>query len=154
MSLSKPHLVGLNHIALEVGDVEDALRFYESIFTFKLRGSHKDEQGRIDMAFIDLGDQLLALSGGRTQPPDTGRHFGLVVDDRTEVMALAKTAGAKMMDRGFNFLDPWGNHIEIVAYRDVQYSKLDEVLRSMGLALDKGKEALDELRKKGIFQKN
>lgn len=68
MSLSKPHLVGLNHIALEVGDVEDALRFYESIFTFKLRGSHKDEQARIDMAFIDLGDQFLALSGGRTSP--------------------------------------------------------------------------------------
>jgi catechol 2,3-dioxygenase-like lactoylglutathione lyase family enzyme len=134
MSLSKPHLVGLTHVVLEVGDVEDALRFYESIFTFKLRGSHKDEQGRIDMAFIDLGDQFLALSGGRTQPSDTGRHFGLVVDDRNEVMASAKTAGAKMMDRGFNFLDSWGNHIEIVAYRDVQYSKPDGVLCSMGLA--------------------
>jgi catechol 2,3-dioxygenase-like lactoylglutathione lyase family enzyme len=153
LSVSKPRLVGLNHIALEVGDVEDALRFYESIFSFTLRGSHKNDQGRMDMAFIDMGDQFLALSSGRTQTPDTGRHFGLVVDDRSEAMALAKAAGAKILDRDFNFLDPWGNHIEIVAYRDVQYSKRDEVLRSMGLALDKSEDARDQLAKKGITQK-
>lgn len=102
------------------------------------------------MAFIDMGDQFLALSSGRTQSPDTGRHFGLVVDDRSQVMALAKAAGAKALEGNFNFLDPWGNHIEIVAYRDVQYSKLDGVLRSMGLALDKSEDAREQLRQKGV----
>jgi catechol 2,3-dioxygenase-like lactoylglutathione lyase family enzyme len=151
MSGPKPRLVGLNHIAIEVGDVEEALRFYEAIFSFELRGSHRDDQGRLVMAFVDMGDQFLALSGGRTQPPDTGRHFGLVVDDRSQVMALAKAAGAKVLDGNFNFLDPWGNHIEIVAYRDVQYSKSEEVLRSMGLALDKSEDAREQLRQKGAL---
>ena len=95
--------------------MDEALRFYGSIFAFELRGSHKDDQGRTAMAFIDMGDQFLALSSGRTQAPDTGRHFGLVVDDRSEVMALAQAAGAKTTEgRPFNFLDPWGNHVEIV----------------------------------------
>jgi catechol 2,3-dioxygenase-like lactoylglutathione lyase family enzyme len=151
MSGSKPRLVGLNHIALEVGDVEEALRFYEKIFAFTLRGSHRDDQGRLVMAFIDMGDQFLTLSSGRTQAPDTGRHFGLVVDDRSEVMALAKTAGAKVLEGNFNFLDPWGNHIEVVAYRDVQYSKPDGLLRAMGLTLDKSEDAREQLRKKGAL---
>ncbi|WP_158807826.1 VOC family protein [Beijerinckia sp. L45] len=148
MSVSRPSLVGLNHIALEVEDVEEALRFYESVFEFELRGSLKDDQGRLTMAFIDMGDQFLALSGGRTQPPDTGRHFGLVVDDRSRVMDLAKAAGAKVAAGDFNFLDPWGNHIEVVAYRDVQFSKRDEVLRAMGLDLEKSEEARKQLREK------
>jgi catechol 2,3-dioxygenase-like lactoylglutathione lyase family enzyme len=153
MTASKPRLVGLNHVALEVGDVEEALRFYASIFAFDLRGSHEDDQGRMDMAFIDMGDQFLALSGGRTQAPDTGRHFGLVVDDRSEVMARARAAGAKILaERDFNFLDPWGNHIEIVAYRDVQFLKRDEVLRAMGLALEKSGAAREQLREKGLHE--
>ena len=106
MNANKPRLVGLNHIALEVGDVEEALRFYGSVFAFDLRGTHKDDQGRTVMAFIDLGDQFLALIGGRTQAPDTERHFGLVVDDRDVVMDLAKAAGASATDRPFNFIDP------------------------------------------------
>lgn len=84
MSTSKPRLVGLNHIAIEVGSVDDALRFYGSVFGFVIRGRHQDDDGRTTMAFIDMGDQFLALSGGRTQEPDTGRHFGLVVDDRSK----------------------------------------------------------------------
>jgi catechol 2,3-dioxygenase-like lactoylglutathione lyase family enzyme len=147
----KANLVGLNHVAIEVDDVDEALHFYGRIFTFKLRGSHRDGHGRLVMAFIDMGDQFLALSRGRTQPPDSARHFGLVVDDRSTVMSMAKAAGAKILEgRAFNFLDPWGNHIEVVAYRDVQYSKPDTILATMGLALDKSHEAREELREKGM----
>jgi catechol 2,3-dioxygenase-like lactoylglutathione lyase family enzyme len=153
MASAKSRLVGLNHVAIEVADVEEDLRFYGIIFKFELRGKHQDEQGRTAMAFLDMGDQFLALSAGRTQAPDTGRHFGLVVDDRSEVLALATAAGAKILaGRGFNFPDPWGNHIEIVAYRDVQFSKLDGVLSAMGLSHEKSAEAREELRKKGIGQ--
>jgi hypothetical protein len=100
------------------------------------------------MAFLDMGDQFIALIAGREQPKDTNRHFGLVVDDRSRVMALAEAAGAKILERPFNFRDPWGNHVEVVAYRDVQFSKTDEVLRGMGLRLDKSDEAREELRRK------
>jgi catechol 2,3-dioxygenase-like lactoylglutathione lyase family enzyme len=152
MSSSKPRVVGLNHIALEVGDVEEALRFYASIFSFELRGSHENEEGRVDMAFIDMGDQFLALSRGRHQVPARDRHFGLVVDDRSEVRRLAIQAGAKMLDGPFlDFLDPWGNRIEIVEYGDLQFSKTPSVLRAMGLShLRKSEEAQDELRQKGM----
>lgn len=103
------------------------------------------------MAVIGMGDQFLALSAGRTQPPDTGRHFGLVVDDRSQVMALAESAGAKLAEgRQFNILDLWGNHIKIVSCSDVQYMKNREVLRSMGLTLQKSDAALEELWRKGI----
>ncbi|EJC80219.1 lactoylglutathione lyase family protein [Rhizobium leguminosarum bv. trifolii WSM2297] len=151
MANSKPKLIGLNHIALVVGDVDEALRFYGAVFSFELRGCHKDDDGRVQMAFLDMGDQFLALARGRKQSPDKGRHFGLVVDDRSDVMTLAAEAGATVPEgRPFNFLDPWGNHIEVVDYRDVQFTKTDAVLKSMGLKLDKGPEALEELRKKGI----
>ena len=72
----RPRLVGLNHIALEVGSVEQALVFYGKIFRFELRGRHGGEDGRPAMAFVDMGDQFLALSEGRQQAPDQGRHFG------------------------------------------------------------------------------
>ncbi|UIY43558.1 VOC family protein [Methylobacterium radiotolerans] len=148
MTASKPRLVGLNHVALEVGDIGEALRFYRAVFSFELRGTHEDEAGRTVMAFLDMGDQFLALTAGREQPADTDRHFGLVVDDRTGVMELAERAGATVLDRPFNFLDPWGNHLEIVSYRDVQFTKAGEVLRGMGLDLGKSEEALEELRRK------
>lgn len=148
MSTSKPRLVGLNHVALEVGDIEDALRFYGAVFAFELRGRHDGGDGHPAMAFLDMGDQFLALIAGREQPTDTNRHVGLVVDDRSAVMELAQAAGATVLDRPFNFLDPWGNHLEIVAYRDVQFTKAAEVLRGMGLELDKSAEAQAELRKK------
>ncbi|MFF8803177.1 MULTISPECIES: VOC family protein [unclassified Methylobacterium] len=148
MIVSKPRLVGLNHIALEVGDIEEALRFYGSVFAFELRGRHDAAADHPAMAFLDMGDQFIALIGGRTQPRDDERHFGLVVDDRSAVMELAEAAGAMMLDRPFNFRDPWGNHLEIVVYADVQFTKADEVLRGMGLDLRKREEALDELRGK------
>lgn len=142
---TKPHIVGMNHIALEVSDIEEALAFYARIFTFKLRGR---SQGA---AFIDMGDQFIALMEGRLQGPDDHRHFGLVVDDRSHVRELAEAAGATMLgDARLDFLDPWGNRIQVVEYRDLQFTKTPAVLKAMGLELDKSEEAKAELRKKGM----
>jgi catechol 2,3-dioxygenase-like lactoylglutathione lyase family enzyme len=142
----RARLVGLNHVALEVGDVEEALSFYGRIFEIELRG-------RIPgMAFIDIGDQFIALSERRTQPPDQARHFGLVVDDRAAVRAALEEAGADVLPgRGLDFRDPWGNHLQIVEYSDIQFTKAPEVLEGMGLQdLRKRPEALRELREKGL----
>ncbi|SFN47004.1 Glyoxalase/Bleomycin resistance protein/Dioxygenase superfamily protein [Nitrosospira briensis] len=142
---TKPYIVGINHIALEVGDIEEALAFYGRIFNFKLRG-----RGR-GSAFIDMGDQFIALMEGRSQSADDQRHFGLVVDDRSHVRELAEAAGATMLEGGrLDFLDPWGNRVQVVEYRDLQFTKAPGVLKSMGLELDKSEEAQAELRKKGI----
>ena len=142
---AKPRMVGLNHIALEVGDIDEALVFYGAIFDFELRGRG---EGR---AFIDMGDQFLALMEGRNQKPDEQRHFGLVVDDRSRVRDLAQAAGGKLMDGPFlDFLDPWGNRIEVVEYADLQFTKSDAVLKSMGLTLEKSSKAKEELREKSI----
>lgn len=135
---------GINHVALEVGDVDEALEFYGRIFDLKLRGRSRG------MAFVDLGDQFIALERGRTQPPDRGRHFGLVVDDRERAVELFVAAGAERLGH-HDFLDPWGNHIQLVDYRDVQFTKAPEVLRGMGLdGLEKSERALGELRAKGL----
>jgi catechol 2,3-dioxygenase-like lactoylglutathione lyase family enzyme len=151
MSTGKPRLVGINHIALEVGDIEQALHFYGSIFSFELRGCHKDDDGHPDMAFIDMGDQFLALSRGRHQAPDQGRHFGLVVDDRSKVRSLAEAAGATVLaGRFLDFLDPWGNRVEVVEYGDLQFAKTPGVLRSMGLHLQKSPQAQKEIGEKGM----
>lgn len=142
---TKPRMVGINHVALEVGNIEEALAFYARIFTFELRGRGQHS------AFIDMGDQFIALSEGRSQSPDDDRHFGLVVDDRSSVRELAKAAGAKILEGGFlDFLDPWGNRIQVVEYRDLQFTKTDGVLKFMKLDLDKTEEAQSELHKKGI----
>jgi catechol 2,3-dioxygenase-like lactoylglutathione lyase family enzyme len=138
-------LVGINHIALEVGDVDQALEWYGRIFELELRG----HLGR--MAFIDMGDQFIALSQGRAQPPDTHRHFGLVVDDKEATRVALEAAGADILPgRGLDFRDPWGNHVQVVDYADVQFSKTTEVLRGMGLELPKSDRALAELREKGL----
>jgi catechol 2,3-dioxygenase-like lactoylglutathione lyase family enzyme len=137
-------LVGINHVAIEVGSIDEALDFFGRIFDFELRG-----RGR-QMAFIDMGDQFLALSAGRTQPADRHRHIGLVVDDRPAALAAAREAGATMIGDN-DFLDRWGNHFQIVGYRDIQFTKTDRILRGMGLErLDKSKRALSELREKGL----
>ena len=141
-----PKLVGINHIALEVGDLDEALRFWESIFgPLELRG-------RISgMAFIDMGDQFIALSQGRTQPPDQARHFGLVVDEKEAVRARLDELGVQTFGRGLDFHDPWGNQIQVVDYRDIQFTKTDDVLRAQGLeGLKKSERAREELRAKGI----
>jgi predicted enzyme related to lactoylglutathione lyase len=140
-----PRLVGINHVALEVGNVEEALAFYGKIFAFTLRGKGKGQ------AFIDIGDQFLALMETKAPHRDDARHFGLVVDDRSAVRRLAEAAGAKMLPGPFlDFLDPWGNRIEVVEYSDIQFSKTPQVLRAMGLALSKSRKALKELADKGV----
>jgi lactoylglutathione lyase len=139
-------LVGLNHVALEVGDLEAALAFYGRVFEVSLRGRVPG------MAFIDIGDQFIALSEGRSQPPDRDRHFGLVVDDKEAARAALEEAGAEILPgRGLDFRDPWGNHVQVVAYGDVQFSKTPEALAGMDLAgLTKTPEAERELRDKGL----
>jgi catechol 2,3-dioxygenase-like lactoylglutathione lyase family enzyme len=143
---AKPRLVGINHVALEVGDIEEALAFYGQLFDFALRGRSDT------MAFIDMGDQFIALSKGRTQASDEHRHFGLVVDDRAPVRQTLEALGAEILPgRGLDFLDPWGNRIQVVEYRDVQFTKAREVLDAMALGhLGKSKHALQELAGKGI----
>jgi lactoylglutathione lyase len=139
-----PRLVGINHVAVEVGDVGEALDFYGRIFELTLRGRSAG------MAFIDLGDQFLALSRGRTQAPDEDRHIGLVVDDREAALAAARKAGAEMIGDN-DFRDPWGNHFQVVAYEDIQFTKTDRILEGMGLdGLEKSDRALGELRAKGL----
>lgn len=134
----------MNHVALEVGSVDEALTFLGAIFEVELRGRSAR------MAFVDLGDQFLALAEGRTRAPDDHRHFGLVVDDVDRALELARAAGADV--RGNDFLDPWGNRFQLVAYADVQFTKAPEVLRGMGLeGLEKSAEAQDELRQKGLI---
>jgi len=141
-----PKLVGINHIALEVGDLDEALAFWESIFgPVELRGRGGG------MAFIDMGDQFIALSAGRSQPADEARHFGLVVDDKEAVRERLRELGVPVTGRGLDFHDPWGNLIQVVDYRDIQFTKTDDVLRAMGLeGLEKSDRALQELRDKGI----
>jgi lactoylglutathione lyase len=144
--MALPRLVGLNHIALEVGDVEEALEFYGRIFEFTLRA----RGGR--MAFIDMGDQFIALAAGRTQEPDRHRHFGLVVDDKEAARHALQEAGVEVQPRGsVDFRDPWGNHIQVVEYGEIQFTKDENVLHGMGLEdLEKSEQALGELRAKGL----
>ena len=142
----RARLVGINHVALEVGNLEEALAFYGAIFQIELRGRMRR------MAFIDIGDQFIALSEGRSQSPDRDRHFGLVVDDREAVRAALQEAGVEISSgRGLDFRDPWGNQIQIVEYRDIQFTKAPAVLEGMGLeSLKKSPAALEELREKGL----
>jgi catechol 2,3-dioxygenase-like lactoylglutathione lyase family enzyme len=145
-NVKKARAVGFNHIALEVGDIEEALAFYSRLFEFKLRGKSKDS------AFIDLGDQFLALQKGRRQAADDGRHFGLVVDDKEAVRKALAGAGIELLPGRFlDFLDPWGNRIEIVGYDNIQFTKAPNVLRGMGLSnLSKSEKAINELADKGM----
>ena len=141
-----PRLVGINHIALEVGDLDEALAFWESIFgPLALRGRGGG------MAFIDMGDQFIALARVRAQPRDAERHFGIVVDDKEAVRARLRALGVPVTGRGLDFHDPWGNLIQVGDYRDVQFTKTDEVLRAMDLeGLEKSERAQEELRAKGV----
>ena len=144
----RARLVGINHVALEVGDLEEALDFYGRVFEVELRGRVPG------MAFVDIGDQFIAISEGRTQPPDTHRHVGIVVDEGDATRRALEDAGAEMLPgRGLDFRDPWGNHLQVVEYRSVQFSKTPAVLRGMGLgSLEKSPSALEELRRKGLAE--
>ncbi|MGH7096266.1 MAG: VOC family protein [Stellaceae bacterium] len=141
----KPRLIGINHIALEVGNIDEALEFYGKIFEFKLRGK------RPGNGFIDMGDQFINLIESPTAQVEDRRHFGLVVDDRSTVRARAEAAGAELPAGPFlRILDPWGNRLEIVEYRDIQFTKAPHVLRGMDLDLDKSETAKKELAEKGL----
>ncbi|MGF6962430.1 VOC family protein [Paraburkholderia youngii] len=148
VDFKKPRAIGFNHVALEVDDIEEALAFYGRIFDFQLRGKSKT------MAFIDLGDQFIALQAGRKQPADDGRHVGLVVDDKQAALAALKAAGVEPIDGPFlDFRDPWGNRIEIVGYNNIQFTKAPNVLRGMGLThLTKNESAKKELAEKGMAE--
>jgi lactoylglutathione lyase len=138
--------IGINHVALEVADIDEALAWYGRFFRFELRGR------RPTMAWIDLGDQFLALSAGRRQTPDDHRHFGLVVDDKEAVRAALADAGVDVASSGgLRFQDPWGNSVEIVDYRDVQFTKAPAILASLAPdGLEKSEAAREELARKGL----
>jgi len=140
-------LVGINHVAIEVGDIDEALAWYGRFFAFELRGRIGSS-----MAFVDMGDQFLALARDPSRPPDAERHFGLVVDDKDAVRAALTEAGVDLTRApNLSFRDPWGNHVQVVGYRDIQFTKTPEVLRGMGLAgLEKSEQALAELRAAGL----
>jgi len=140
-------LIGINHVALEVGDIAQALEFYGSLFEISLRGRGPS------MAFIDMGDQFIALSRGRSQPADIHRHFGLVVDDREAVRAALLERGIDVAPEGsVDFSDPWGNHIQVVDYRDVQFAKTPAALRAVGGEhLAKRAGARREMESKGLL---
>jgi catechol 2,3-dioxygenase-like lactoylglutathione lyase family enzyme len=144
---TRPRLVGINHVALEVGDLEAAIDFYTRVFDL-------GEVSRMPgAAFLRMGDQFINLSEGRTAPPDEQRHFGLVVDDKEVARAALAEAGAEIRaGRFLDAVDPWGNLLQIVDYRDIQFSKTPAVLRAMGLdELRKRPAALDELRERGML---
>ena len=144
----RARLIGFNHVAIDVGDVEEALEFYGRIFEFELRGRSAN------MAFIDAGDQFFAISEGREEDrgPDVHRHIGLVVDDKKAVRRALREAGVEVLPgRGIDFLDPWGNHWQVVQYSEVQFTKAPEVLSGMGVGhLKKTPDALEQLRRKGM----
>ena len=140
-------LVGINHVALEVGDVEAALELYGRLFDFELRGRSPGA------AFIDIGDQFLAISEGRTQGADDTRHFGLVVDDKEAVRAAVEAEGLELVGIGhrLDFMDPWGNRIEVVGYADIQFERVPPVKRKLGIeALEKTDRARREIAERGL----
>jgi catechol 2,3-dioxygenase-like lactoylglutathione lyase family enzyme len=138
--------VGINHVALEVGDIDEALAFYRQLFAFELRGRVGST-----MAFIDLGDQFLALAAGRRQPADDDRHFGLVVDDKQAVREVVDALGVAVLPGGgLNFRDPWGNRIEVVQYDEVQFTKTAGAARKLALDPRKTSAAQEEIRDRGL----
>lgn len=140
-------LMGINHVALEVADVDEALDWYGRFFSFQLRGRGARA------AFIDMGDQFIALMAGSPQSPDRARHIGLVVDDKEAVRQALKQERVNVQASGsLDFIDPWGNHVRVVDYREIQFTKAPSVLDGMGLGdLEKSEKALDELRAKGLL---
>ncbi len=143
---SKAKAVGINHVALEVGDIDEALTFYGRFLDFEIH-SRSDT-----IAFIYFGDQFINFSKGRTQPPDENRHFGIAVDNKELARQTLEGMGVTFLDGRFmDFLDPWGNRVEITTYTNIQFSKADHVLKGMGLGhLEKTESAIVELREKGL----
>ena len=146
MSDNRLRAIGINHVALEVGDIDEALVFYGKLFEIELLSRSETD------AFIGLGDQFIALFRGGTDARDTGRHFGLVVDDPEKGRALLEAMGVKLMPgHGVNFNDPWGNYVQLVTYEKIQFTKTPGVLRAMGLDdLQKTAEAKREIADRGF----
>ena len=143
---ARARAVGINHIALEVGDIDEALEFYGCFLDFEI--TRRSDTA----AFVYFGDQFINFIKGRRQGPDERRHFGIAVDDKELARRKLKEAGVDILDGPFlDFLDPWGNRVEITTYTNIQFTKADHVLRGMGLDhLTKTEEALQELRVKGM----
>ena len=142
----KANAVGINHVALEVGDIDAALAFYGRLLAF-------DIQSRSDTAaFIYFGDQFINFARSDNTQPDQRRHFGIAVDDKELVRKTLEEMGVELLGGRFlDFLDPWGNRVEITTYSKIQFTKADHVLRGMGLGhLQKTDEALEQLRAKGM----
>ena len=145
MSNERPRLLGINHVALEVDDIDAALEFYGRLFEFELRGRIRG------MAFLEMGDQFIAIAEHASPAPDESRHFGLVVDDKDAARRALEAAGAEILPgRGLDFRDPWGNRFQVVDYRDIQFTKTPAVLAGMGVEIEKSESALAELREKGL----
>ncbi|MCG8694549.1 MAG: VOC family protein [Minwuiales bacterium] len=147
--MSKPNkarALGFNHVALEVGDIDEAIAFYERLFDFELQSKNDH------IAFIYMGDQFINFTKGRRQGPDDERHFGIVVDDKEAVRRTLEEMGVEVLPGRFlDFLDPWGNRVEIVSYQNIQFTKAPNVLRGMGIdKLEKTQAALDELAERGM----
>jgi catechol 2,3-dioxygenase-like lactoylglutathione lyase family enzyme len=142
----KARLVGINHVALEVGDVDEALALYGRLFEFELRGRVPN------MAFVDMGDQFLALAAHEEREPDAKRHFGLVVDDLEAARDAVEREGLEIVgSRGLTFLDPWGNQFQVVDYREIQFERAEGVKRRLGIEdLPKSEAALAEIAEKGL----
>jgi len=142
----KAKAIGINHVALEVGNIDQALAFYGAFLEFEIESQNET------MAFVYFGDQFINFMTGRTQGPDQGRHFGIAVDDKELVRQTLKNLGVELLSGKFlDFIDPWGNRVEITTYQNIQFTKADHVLRGMGLCdIEKTDNALDELRKKGM----
>lgn len=144
----KARLIGVNHVALEVGDVEEAVALYERLFDFTIRG-----RGR-RMAFLDMGDQFLAVAEGRSQPPDDERHFGLVVDDVGRAREAVEREGLKVVSdtrQSFDFRDPWGNRFQVVGYGDIQFDRTDGVKRKLRIeGLGKTDDARRQISERGL----
>ncbi len=145
-SAPKARAVGINHVALEVGDIDKALDFYGRFLEFEIRSRNENA------AFVYFGDQFINFSRGRSQGPDDNRHFGIAVDDKERVRSALVEMGVELLGGRFlDFLDPWGNRVEITTYTNIQFTKADHVLRGMGLEhLGKTDQAIEELRKKGM----
>jgi catechol 2,3-dioxygenase-like lactoylglutathione lyase family enzyme len=144
----RARLVGINHVAVEVADVEQALALYGRLFEFEMRGRVPH------MAFVDMGDQFIAISEPRRQPADDHRHFGLVVDDVAAAREAVAREGLTIVGesrRSFDFLDPWGNRFQVVGYRDIQFDRVDGVKRKLGIeALEKTEAARRQIAERGL----
>ena len=127
----RARLAGINHVALQVDDLEAAVAFYTALF--EPTAVDRSEE---DAAFLEIGDQFLALfeRGSREEEP----HFGLVVQDKEAARRALQDAGVEILPgHRLDFRDPSGNRVQIVQYDQIQFTKPDHILEAMGLSPEK-----------------